>query len=66
MANGGGTYGALAYAAAPNPMTHDKQAVILEMHQEGKSQVAIARELNIGIGEVRLVIDLFGRRRKKA
>ena len=32
---------------------------ILEMHKQGKSNVAIARELGLGVGEVKLVIDLF-------
>lgn len=32
---------------------------ILELHNAGKSNVAIAKELGLGIGEVRLVIDLF-------
>ena len=32
---------------------------ILEMHKAGKSNMAIARELGLGIGEVKLVIDLF-------
>lgn len=32
---------------------------ILEMHRQGKSNVAIARELGLGVGEVNLVIDLF-------
>lgn len=32
---------------------------ILEMHRQGKSNVAIARELGLGVGEVKLVIDLF-------
>jgi len=32
---------------------------ILALHKEGKSNVAIARELGLGIGEVKLVIDLF-------
>lgn len=32
---------------------------ILELHAQGKSNVAIARELGLGIGEVKLVIDLF-------
>ena len=31
---------------------------ILEMHRQGKSTVAIARELGLGVGEVKLVIDL--------
>lgn len=32
---------------------------ILRLHKEGKSNVAIAKELGLGIGEVKLVIDLF-------
>ena len=32
---------------------------ILELHKSGKSNMAIARELGLGIGEVKLVIDLF-------
>ena len=32
---------------------------ILELHSMGKSNVAIAKELGLGIGEVKLVIDLF-------
>lgn len=33
--------------------------IILEMHKQGKSNVAIAKELGLGVGEVNLVIDLF-------
>ena len=32
---------------------------ILEMHRQGKSTVAIANELGLGVGEVKLVIDLY-------
>ena len=32
---------------------------ILELHRQGKSTVAIAKELGLGVGEVKLVIDLF-------
>ena len=32
---------------------------ILRLHNEGRSNVAIARELGLGVGEVKLVIDLF-------
>ena len=32
---------------------------ILQLHQKGKSNVAIAKELGLGVGEVKLVIDLF-------
>ena len=32
---------------------------ILKMHKQGKSNVAIAKELGLGVGEVNLVINLF-------
>lgn len=32
---------------------------ILELHSMGKSNVAIAKELGLGVGEVKLVIDLY-------
>lgn len=32
---------------------------ILQLHEAGKSNMAIAKELGLGIGEVKLVIDLF-------
>ena len=32
---------------------------ILEMHKQGKSTVAIAKELGLGVGEVKLVIHLY-------
>ena len=32
---------------------------ILKLHKEGKSNVAIAKELGLGVGEVNLVINLF-------
>lgn len=32
---------------------------ILELHNMGKSNMAIAKELGLGVGEVKLVIDLF-------
>lgn len=32
---------------------------ILELHNMGKSNMAIAKELGLGLGEVKLVIDLF-------
>ncbi|MGL5259228.1 MAG: DUF6115 domain-containing protein [Lachnospiraceae bacterium] len=33
--------------------------MILSLHNEGKSNMAIAKELGLGVGEVKLVIDLF-------
>ncbi len=32
---------------------------ILSLHKQGKSNMAIAKELGLGVGEVKLVIDLF-------
>lgn len=32
---------------------------ILELHRQGKSNVTIAKELGLGVGEVKLVIDLY-------
>lgn len=32
---------------------------ILELHSQGKSNIEIAKELGLGMGEVKLVIDLF-------
>ena len=38
---------------------------ILEMYQGGRSPVDIARELDLGVGEVKLVIDLYKNRSGK-
>lgn len=38
---------------------------IMEMHEAGKSNIAIARELGLGVGEVGLVIELAQKNRKK-
>lgn len=37
----------------------NKNDSILELHRQGRSDVGIARALNLGVGEVKLVIDLF-------
>ena len=38
---------------------HNSNERILELHKAGKSNMAIAKELGLGLGEVKLVIDLF-------
>lgn len=38
--------------------------MVLKLHKKGKSNVAIAKELGLGIGEVKLVIDLFENKKK--
>ena len=47
---------------ANDPISQNRQ--ILEMHKAGKSNMVIARELGLGIGEVKLVIDLSNKHRK--
>ena len=58
------TGGSLAYATQTVPV-QERQSLILEMHALGKTNVAIARELGVGVGEVKLVLDLFGKGRKQ-
>lgn len=41
--------------------TSNKNEEILRLHKEGNTNIEIAKKLGIGIGEVRLVIDLFRR-----
>jgi len=41
------------------PGSRNSNERILELHKEGKSNMAIAKELGLGVGEVKLVIDLF-------
>lgn len=38
---------------------------VLKLHKQGKSNVAIAKQLGLGIGEVKLVIDLFENKSRK-
>lgn len=38
---------------------HNNNENILKLYKQGKSTVDIARELGLGVGEVKLVIDLF-------
>ncbi len=42
-----------------NLVTGNNNDKILELNSKGKSNVEIAKELGLGIGEVKLVIDLF-------
>ena len=54
MADGGVD---LMFASDNNSANNNDR--ILALHKEGKSNMAIAKELGLGIGEVKLVIDLF-------
>ena len=42
----------------------NNNAKILSMYKEGKTYIEIAKELGIGLGEVRLVVDLYKTRGK--
>ena len=55
----------LAYMAKVEPetiMASNCNEQILLMHAEGKSNLEIAKTLNLGMGEVKLVIDLFNKK----
>lgn len=45
--------------AAAEEQGRNNNERILELYKQGKSTVLIARELGLGVGEVKLVIDLF-------
>lgn len=47
----------LMFDSDSNSMNNNDR--ILALHKEGKSNMAIAKELGLGVGEVKLVIDLF-------
>lgn len=37
----------------------NRNEAVLKLHADGKSNVAIAKELGLGVGEVKLIIDLY-------
>lgn len=41
------------------PLKETNHDIILRMSKEGKSNIEIAKELGLGVGEVKLVVDLF-------
>lgn len=43
----------------PEPEADNTNEIILEMKQNGMSIMEIARELGLGVGEVKLVVDLY-------
>lgn len=47
------------FVSAPDRDIHNSNDRILELYRQGKSKVAIAQELGLGVGEVKLVIDLY-------
>lgn len=46
-----------------NESRKNSNEIIRKMHEEGKSNMAIAKELGLGVGEVKLVIDLFANKK---
>lgn len=46
-----------------NESRKNNNELIRKMHEEGKSNMAIAKELGLGMGEVKLVIDLFSKKK---
>lgn len=55
----------MAYMAKAEPegLIANYNDQILMMHKQGKSNLEIAKSLNLGMGEVKLVIDLFNKNR---
>lgn len=51
--------GRISFTQGTDEEGHNNNERILELYQQGKSRVAIAKELGLGVGEVKLVIDLF-------
>lgn len=49
---------------AGNPNSKNNNQKILDLYEIGKSNVEIAKKLGLGIGEVRLVIDLYKNKRR--
>lgn len=40
---------------------NNKNEKVLELYKQGRSPVAVAKELEMGVGEVRLILDLFSK-----
>ncbi len=50
---------AVSFIAEADEQGQNSNEKILELHKQGKSVVAIAKELGLGVGEVKLVIGLY-------
>lgn len=53
------TLGGIRFTGESEADEQNSNERILELHKQGKSRIAIAKELGLGVGEVKLVIDLF-------
>ncbi len=54
-----GTVMDLQFMTGEETGSNNNKEQILKLYQQGKSKVAIAKELGLGVGEVKLVIDLY-------
>lgn len=54
-----GTVMDLQFMTGEEAGSNNNKEQILKLYQQGKSKVAIAKELGLGVGEVKLVIDLY-------
>lgn len=59
------TSGVISFTQETDGQGRNYNDRVLELYKSGKSNVAIARELNLGVGEVKLVIDLYKNRSEK-
>ncbi len=50
---------AILNASVKEEQVQNSNELILEMYKKGKSKTEIAQELSLGVGEVKLVIDLY-------
>ena len=50
---------AIEEEAAEEPIVDSNKDIILEMHKSGLSILEIAKHLGLGVGEVKLVVDLY-------
>lgn len=52
----------LKFDVDEEPSSANNNDRVLKLHKQGKSNIAIAKELGLGVGEVKLVIDLFDKK----
>ena len=53
------------HLSADNVGRKNSNEMIRKLHEQGKSNMQIAKELGLGVGEVKLVIDLFSSKKSK-
>ena len=53
------------HLSSDNDGRKNSNEMIRKLHEQGKSNMQIAKELGLGVGEVKLVIDLFSSKKSK-